>query len=142
MIGEKQNITIGIDPDVERNGFGVYNKNTSELSLFQYDLFDLFTKLLWYKLRYNIIVRLEAGHKVKKTWQARTVGTIKNVGRNNEIGSQIERFLIKRNIKHELIEPCGLSKYTHDQFCNITKWEKNKRTNPETRVAGLLAYKR
>lgn len=142
MKAEKQKITIGIDPDKIESGFSVYNKSTGELSLFQYDLFDLFTKLLWYKLRYDVKVRLEAGHLVKKFWQRRTVGVAKAVGENNNVGYQIERFLIKHNINFELVEPCGLSNYTHDQFCAITKWDKKIKTNPEKRVAGLLAYKR
>lgn len=138
----KQKVTIGIDPDKELNGFGVYNTSTSELSLFQFDLFDLFTKLLWYNLRYDLYVRLEAGHLVKQFWQRRTVGVAKSVGENHNVGYQIERFLVKNNIKHELVKPFGGSSIKHDQFCKITNWDKKKLTNPEKRVAGLLAYKR
>lgn len=137
---QKQKVTIGIDPDKTDSGFAVYHKDTAELFLFQYDLFDLFTKLLWYNIRYDVFVRLEAGHLIKKFWQRRTVGVAKSVGENNNVGYQIERFLIKHNIKHELIEPCGLSKVKHEQFVNITKYK--GRSNPETRVAGLLAFKR
>jgi len=143
----QKRITIGIDPDVDKNGMAIFNHEDSQLSLYEFDLSDLFMQLLKHKAicqknKVELTVRLEAGHRVKRTWQARTVGTIKNVGRNNEIGAQIEKFLVKHSFKHELVEPCGLSKYKHDQFCSITNWDKKKATNPEKRVAGLLAFKR
>lgn len=145
MLNER--IVIGIDPDVKMSGYSIYNSSVNELLLFEYDLSDLFIQLIKQKFvcqkdKIDLKVRLEAGHIVKKTWGRRTVGAVKDVGRNNEIGAQIEKFLIKHNIRHELIEPCGLSNVKHDQFCNITKWDKKKATNPEKRVAGLLAYKR
>jgi len=138
----KQRVTIGIDPDKIESGFAVYYPESGEMHLHQYDLFDLFTKLLWYNVRYDIFVRLEAGHKVRKFWQRRTVGVAKSVGENNNVGYQIERFMLKYKIRHELVEPFGGSNFNHEQFCNITKWNKSKLTNPEKRVAGLLAYKR
>lgn len=142
----KDKITVGIDPDVDRSGYAVYSWQIDALKLEQYDLSDLFVQLLRQKMicssiNSDFVVRLESGHIVKKTWGRRTVGAVKDVGRNNEIGSQIERFLIKNKIKHELVKPCGLSSYSHDMFCKITKWNINKLTNPEKRVAGLLAYK-
>lgn len=134
-------VVIGIDADVDKSGLAVYYKKNKELFLFQYDLYDTFNQLLWYHLRYDVIVRLESGHLVKKFWQKRTVGVAKDVGRNNEISAQLERFLIKNKIKHQLVKPCGLSSYTHEMFCRITNWDIKKLTNPEKRVAGLLAYK-
>ncbi|WP_343566304.1 hypothetical protein [Sphingobacterium sp.] len=142
----KDRITIGIDPDVDKSGYAVYSWQIDALKIFQYDLSDLFIQLLRQKMICNsikseLIVRLESGHIVKKTWGRRTVGAVKDVGRNNEIGAQIERFLIKNDIKHQLVKPCGLSSYTHEMFCKITNWDIKKLTNPEKRVAGLLAYK-
>ncbi|WGQ15606.1 hypothetical protein [Sphingobacterium faecium] len=139
-------ITVGIDPDVDKSGFAIYSLSTNTLELKQYDLSDLFIQLL--KLKFlcesneeSLTVRLEAGHAIKKTWGRRTVGAVKDVGRNNEIGSQIEKFLLKNGFIYELIPPCGLSSYSHELFCKITKWNIKKLTNPEKRVAGLLAYK-
>jgi hypothetical protein len=136
-----EKVTIGIDPDKIENGFAVYNKGNGALFLCQCDLYDTFNKLLWYNLRYEVKVRLEAGHTVRQYWQRRTVGTAKSVGENNNVGYQLERFLIKNKIKHQLVKPCGLSSYTHEMFCKITNWDIKKLTNPEKRVAGLLAYK-
>ena len=89
----QKRITIGIDPDVDKNGMAIFNHEDSQLSLYEFDLSDLFMQLLKHKAicqknKVELTVRLEAGHRVKRTWQARTVGTIKNVGRNNEIGAQ------------------------------------------------------
>lgn len=141
MVVNKQKITIGIDPDKVESGFAVYNKSSGDLSLYQYDLFDLFNQLLWYHLRFDLTVRLEAGHKVKRFWQKRTIGVAKSVGENNNVGYQIEQFMIKRGIKFQLVEPQGYSSYNHELFKKITGYQKG-RTNGETRVAGLLAFKR
>lgn len=137
-------IIIGIDPDVDKSGLAYYIKPQEKLLLHQFDLQDLFETVLdVHKLRAGkVLVRLEAGHKVKKTWQRRTIGVAKDIGRNNEIGSQIEKFLIKNNIRFELVPPFGGSKVNHETFCKITGWDIKKKTNPETRVAGLLAYKK
>ena len=143
----KNKVTIGIDPDVDKSGMAIFNYEDSQLHLYQYDLPDLFQQLLNQHFKsqkndYRLLIRLESGHKVARTWQKRTVGTIKNVGRNLEIGSQIEKFLVKYNIPYELVNPFGGSSINHEKFCKITNWDKKKLTNPEKRVAGLLAYKR
>lgn len=134
---------IGIDPDVDKSGIA---RNfpfdpEEESTLFNLDLFDTMKMLLDMK-GFKLLVRLESGHAVKKSWGRRTAGALKDVGRNNEIGSQIEKFMIKYNIPYELVPPFGGSKIGHELFCKITGWDVKKRTNPETRVAGLLVYNR
>ena len=137
---KKYDFIIGIDPDVDKSGYAIGSVSDKSIILKQYSLWDLFRELVDDNIMFNVLVRLEAGHRIKKTWQKRTPGTIKNVGRNNEIGSQIERFLIEHQIPHELVPPFGGSKVNHDLFCKITGWDKKKKTNPETRVAGLLVH--
>lgn len=135
----KYDLIIGIDPDVDKSGVAFIHTD-GDFYLDQYTLWGLFKDLL---LTYGIksfIVRLECGHKIKQTWQRRTPGAIKDVGRNNEIGSQIEKFMIAHGIPHELVPPFGGSKVNHETFCKLTGWDINKKTNPETRVAGLLAF--
>src|SRR5690606_36229532 len=89
----------------------------------------------------SLFVRLEAGHNVKSTWHKGGNGMAKRVGANHEIGRQIEKFMIKHGIKHELVKPLEGSRINHETFCKITGWDIKRKTNPETRVAGLLAYK-
>lgn len=138
----KARAVVGIDPDVEKSGFALLFPSTGDMELTTLDLFRLFMRVSQLSVKYDLTVYLEAGHTVKKTWQRRTVGTIKDVGRNNEIGSQIEKFLISQGIDHVLIKPKGYSSYDHALFCKITGWNVKARTNPETRVAGLLTYGR
>lgn len=132
-------IFIGIDPDVKASGFAIWNKK--ELQLFSYDLFDLLCQLSLYHAKYKVAVKLEAGWLAKGlNWHKGGYGSANAVGRNHEIGRQIEKHCIKHNIKYDLIKPLGYSSWNHNKFCTFTKWPKNKRTNPETRVAGLLVY--
>lgn len=137
-------IIIGIDPDVDKSGFAIFLTDNQQLILSQFDLQDLFNQFLKYQHTHQdkILVRLEAGHKVKSTWHKGGIGMAKRVGSNNEIGRQIEKFLIKNGIQHELVKPFGGSKVNHETFCKITGWDIKKKTNPETRVAGLLAFKK
>lgn len=135
------NIIIGIDPDTNKSGYAEYFIKEKNLELCQFDLSDLFERLLFVSLTNKILVRLEAGHNVKSTWHTGGNGMAKRVGANHEIGRQIEKYLIKNNIKHELVNPFGGSKVNHETFCSITKWNIKNKTNPEIRVAGLLAYK-
>jgi len=135
----KHRYVVGIDPDVDKSGFAIYCNALKELELKEFDLFDLF-----YELKYipNCFVRLEAGHKVKSTWHKGGNGMAKRVGANHEIGRQIEKFCKRFNIDYELVKPCGLSSINHETFCKITGWDIKSLTNPEKRVAGLLAYRK
>lgn len=132
---------IGIDPDTDRNGFATFDRESSILLLNQYDLTDTFSQLLNLKEYRKIFVRLESGHTLKSTWHKGGNGMAKRVGANHEIGRQIEKFLIKNEIPHELVKPFGGSNMDHQTFCRMTGWDIKKRTNPETRVAGLLSFK-
>lgn len=130
---------IGIDPDVDKSGFAIFYTQNKNLRVFQYSLWDLFEELL--KFKKPILVRLEAGWLIKKrNWNGGGFAGAGDVGRNHEIGRQIEKFCIKFNIPYVLIKPCGLSGINHATFCKITGWPIKELTNPEKRVAGLLAF--
>ena len=62
------------------------------------------------------------------------------VGRNHEIGRQIEEYCIKHVISYDLVRPQGYSSYTHAVFCAITKWPIKALTNADSRVAGMMVY--
>jgi len=131
---------IGIDPDVDKSGFAMYYPKIEKLILNQAVLWDVFHDFLLCSARDNFLVRLEAGHTVKSTWHKGGNGMAKRVGANQEIGRQIEKFCKAHNIAYELVKPCGLSSINHDNFCKITGWDSKIKTNPEKRVAGLLAF--
>lgn len=90
---------------------------------------------------YTVMVRLEAGWLAKgMNWHKGGYGSANKVGRNHEIGRQIEKHCIKHHIRYELVKPLGYSSYDHRMFCAYTKWPITSRTNSETRVAGMLVY--
>lgn len=131
---------IGIDPDCDKSGIAVWHDNEF-VSLSTMDLFDLCDTLLkYYHLQHNVIVRLEAGWLISGTWHKGGNGQAKRVGANHEIGRQIEKYCVKHNIPYQLVKPKGYSSYTHETFCAVTGWPKNKKTNPETRVAAMMVY--
>lgn len=132
---------IGIDPDVEASGISVWHDGEF-VSLATMDLFTLCDTLLnYYHLQHHIIVRVEAGWLIKGNWHKGGSKRSGNaVGRNHEIGRQIEKYCIKHNIPYQLVKPKGYSSYTHEFFCKVTGWPKNKKTNPETRVAAMMVY--
>lgn len=133
---------IGIDPDCSKSGFALHH-NKRVFKLFELTLWELFDQLMYLKSSIrDIKVRLEAGHKVNRTWHKGGNGMAKRVGANNEIGRQIEKFCIEHDIALELVNPCGLSNVNHETFCKITGWDIKQKTNPEKRVAGLLAFRK
>ena len=130
---------IGIDPDVKASGFAVWDKK--KIGLCCYDLTDLLDMLLHLHKNHMVMVRLEAGWLIKKkSWHRGGMGSANSVGRNHEIGRQVEKFCQKHQIPYALVKPAGYSSFTHERFCAITGWPISKRTNPETRVAGMLVY--
>lgn len=141
---------IGIDPDVDRSGFALWDKAKKKLvALSTEDLFDLTALLQAYNSANRIMVRLEAGWLIAKSnFSDRNIlgsrganeRIAKNVGANHEIGRQIEKYCKKNNIPYELVKPLGYSDYKHDTFCAYTGWSGTKRTNSEERVAGMLVY--
>lgn len=134
-----QRYIIGIDPDTNKSGIGVFDRATRKLSVMEHDLFDL-DQFLTTEFNGDLLVRLEAGHLDNRTWHKGGNGMAKRVGANHEIGRQIEKLLIKRQIPYMLVKPCGLSDYTHESFCKVTGWPPHIKTNPEKRVGGLLCY--
>lgn len=157
---------IGIDPDVYKNGFAVFDTSSQQLvecTSLDYD--ELTARLAPYKS--NSFVRLEAGWLVKKSnWKQRVdkvyIGLIKrgystttakdkasliaqrqskNVGENHGSGKIIHTHLIKNDYDFELVKPCGASSFFKSTifFKKQTGW--SKRTNNDARSAAALCYK-
>lgn len=99
---------IGIDPDVERCGVGVYDAETGELEPMTMEFFDLLDFLK--KNREEIFVIIEAGWLNKKSnfhgfGGARGERIAKNVGANHQIGKLIAEFCRRENINYKLFQP-------------------------------------
>lgn len=158
---------IGVDPDLYKSGFAVYDTERMELvECASYEYEDLIEKLLVYKGLHSLI-RLEAGWLVKKSnWQSRQAISYnalkqsglnpdaawnksciiaqrqsKNVGENHASGKLIQRHLEKHGYQFELVKPCGASSFFKDTvfFKKQTGW--SKRTNNDARSAAALCYK-
>jgi hypothetical protein len=138
----KADIYIGIDPDVQASGLAVWDsKEKVIVALSTYTLPEVFEILENYNSNNRIMVRLEAGWLIKGNWHRGGSKLSGNaVGRNHEIGRQIEKYCITIGIPHQLVKPPGYSSYTHQVFCAITRWPIKVSTNTETRVAALLVY--
>lgn len=134
---------IAIDSDVDKNGVcTIESQDNSEnlINLYNMNLWELFNYLFGVG-KYADIVIIEAGWLNKnRSWHGGGKGSAYDVGRNHEIGIQIEKFCKDHKINYRLEKPRGYSSVSHDTFMTITEWKHIKRTNSETRVAGLFAF--
>lgn len=137
---------IAIDPDVKKSGVAIYDGK--DMSLIDMNLWEVFDELKLYRGQTGYLVIIEAGwinkdgsEKKNKSFVAGGKGSAYDVGRNAEVGRQIEKLCKAYDINYRLMQPQGYSdkKWTHEVFCKHVGIE-FKRTNPETRVAGLFAY--
>ena len=133
----RKEFVIGCDPDTFKSGVAIWSKEKG-LFLNEFTLWDAFKYLNVHGSK--SLIRLEAGHKDKRTWHKGGNAMAKKVGANNEIGRQIEKFCIENAFDLQLVKPCRLSNVNHESFCKITGWNLNIKTNPERRVAGLLCW--
>lgn len=146
----KHKIYIGIDPDVDKSGFAIWDANDKRFEEICLEtLPEVFIRLVKLSNEHSVMVRLEAGWLLSKSnFSTRNVygsrganeRIAKNVGANHEIGKQIEKFCVAYNVPYELVKPLGYSAYDHEHFCSLTRWPLNVRTNSEKRVAGMLVY--
>jgi hypothetical protein len=134
-----KHIIISIDCDVNLSGVCIIIDGELEY-LNCMKLWDVFIKLESIKSKEHIVI-IEAGWLNKnRSWHGGGKGSAYDVGRNHEIGIQIEKFCKDHKINYRLEKPRGYSSVSHDTFMTITEWKHIKRTNPETRVAGLFAF--
>ena len=140
-------IYIGIDPDVDKSGFAVWNSSGKQFGhVGQYSFFDLIDQIELLKMFHNVAVVVEAGWLIKKSnWhdkpkQSKAVGEkiAKAVGTNHQVGKLLVEWCKHNNIKCIEIKPMG--KLNAREFKKITGWE--KRTNPEQRDAAMLVFGR
>lgn len=134
---------IAIDPDVDESGVCVAISGQL-LHLSTMPLWELFDFI---KYNSNSKIIIEAGWLVKtKSWHGGGKGSSYDVGRNSEIGRQIEKLCKKHNINYQLVKPQGYSdkvKYTPAMFKAITGWELPKAKKEKTQdmiVAGIFAF--
>lgn len=134
-------IYIGIDPDVSKSGFAVWNTETKKFEVVTaMPFFDLLDELITYSTNCHVI--LEAGWLNKKSnyhfSKSHAIGQriAKNVGSNHQVGKLIEEYLKRLSMPYTLQQP-KRSKTTADEFLSITGV---KVKNQDTIDACMLVY--
>lgn len=141
-------IYIGIDPDVDKNGFAYYHTLTKSLELKSYSFWDLIEEIerVLYILDFDdsFHVVIEGGWLNKKSnWHGgnklASSRIAKNVGSNHQVGKLIVEYCEQNGIPHEVVKPTK-SKLNAETFKKVTGYE--GRTNQETRDAAMLVFGR
>lgn len=104
-------IFIGIDPDVQFSGIGIYNSKTDEISGLKNGFFQTLELIKNYTLIDKVYIVIESGwqnkkynyHYSKNKYTAERIAN--NVGRNHQIGMLFEQFCQFYNIDYELKRP-------------------------------------
>ena len=149
---------IGIDPDLERSGFAVVDREGKRIvDACNLGLFELIDKCRAWSAQTdgNVLVCVEAGwlnkisnfhtHSYQNTSEVRRAMRIaKNVGENHSAGKTISEGLKHYGIEHTAVEPLLKhwqgkdGKITREELALITGF--NERTNQDVRDASLLAW--
>ena len=131
-------IYIGIDPDIEKCGYAVWDKSDSSLEYRTISVIELFEDFKLWNVPIHVI--LEAGWLINKSnWHGKSGNVAqriaKNVGENHAAGKIIEQFLKYYNISYELVKPKGkIDAKTFEKITSI------KRSNQDVRDAVMLVY--
>lgn len=146
-IGGFYMILIGIDPDVEKNGFALIHNKDYELANLTF--FELYDKLQTLKNDFgneSIKVFVECGflnksnwHKIKKGSASINANIGNRTGRNQEVAHKIVEMCEYLNLTHFKVKPTTKKRDNKD-FALITGIK--KRTNQEQRDAMLLIFGR
>ena len=149
-----KHLYIGIDPDVDENGFSVWNKPQQKFeSIEALNLVDMMRRL--HELRDQIaLVVVEAGwlnkgnrhlNYVPKSVKVRNplayaAEAGENTGRNHQRGMDIIEVLEYMEIPYRITKPMSPNNWKNDAdiFKKMTGWK--GRTNPEKRDSAMLVY--
>jgi len=136
---------IGVDPDVDKSGFSVWDSERKEFDhVGQFEFFVLLDRID--SLRpLGIKVVVEAGWLNKKSnfhgrkGQTKAVGEkiAKAVGANHQIGKLVVQYCNENKIKVSLVIP-RTKKLNSKEFSRLTGYK--KRTNSEMRDSAMLVF--
>ena len=131
--------SIGIDPDVEKNGVAV-SENGKITELHNLDFWSLIELL---SRRKDHRVFIEAGwlnpsashHAAQNKFTAAKIGSA--VGANWQVGKLISAYCKRNDIQYFEVRPTS-RKMNQETFKSYTGW--SGRTNQETRDAAMLVF--
>ena len=137
---------IGIDPDVDKSGFAVWNKPAQKFeSIEALGLAEIMSFFQVMKISIEIVV-IEAGYMNKgnrHTFKGQTVAaaakTGENVGRNHQRGMDIVEILEWMKIPYRLQKPSTKNSWKNDEKI-FQKMTGVKGGNPEKRDAAMLVF--
>lgn len=142
----KGRYVVGVDPDIKKPGFAIYDRVNKELttvkSITFFEIFDLLTKLK----DEILLVRIEAGWLNRKSnfhsrgGQSKQAGEkiAEYVGRNHEVSFKLIEACKYIGVPYEVVRPLGTKNIDAAMFKKITGWP--SQTNPDNRDAGMLCY--
>lgn len=141
-----EKITIGIDPDTDKNGVAVWSVTEKKFHLISGLKFWGLINLLKHHKSWgdDLFVLIDSGHLIKKSnfhgskGQSKQVGEkiARNVGRSEQNGILIKDFCDRENIRCEFRKPSG--KWDSNYFKKVTGWQ--QRTNQDMRDAAKLVF--
>jgi hypothetical protein len=156
-IRTKLNYTIGIDPDVEKNGVAIVERETKHLECAAMTFAETLDYLQWVAKRSAeakaaVKVYVEAGWMNRtnwhlKKWDNRGQVVAKGVsqGRNEQVSRMLGEMCEHYGLDWTHIKPLRKMwsgkdrKITHDELCAVTGLVYG-RTNQEMRDAALIAW--
>lgn len=127
-------IFIGIDPDVDKSGFGMWNRVSKDLFITRYSFFDLYgifkdlerkedcmivIEAGWLNKKANFRQMLKSGGKWVKASPRVKERMASSTGRNEEVGKKIVEMCVSLGIDYKLVKPTR-SKTTREGFEKIT----------------------
>lgn len=156
-IRTKLNYTIGIDPDVEKNGVAIVERETKHLECAAMTFAETLDYLQWVAKRAaesgaTVKVYVEAGWLNRtnwhlKKWDNRGQVVAKGVsqGRNEQVSRLLGEMCEAYGMQWQFLKPFRKvwggrdRKITHDELCAVTGLMYG-RTNQEMRDAALIAW--
>lgn len=145
-------LIIGIDPDTDKNGVSIWEKDNTTLEVRSLDFFQLQDYLREQKEQIKI-VKIEAGwlNKIsnfrKSKSKAISDSIARKVGENHQAGKNIEKLCQNLQIDYRLVKPFKKrwngpdGKISHTELKTIVErlgLKMPKRTNQETRDSTLI----
>jgi hypothetical protein len=120
-------IYFGIDPDVKKSGFAIWDNESKELDYGCLPFWDLIKKIDYYARSFEVQFVIEAGWLNAKSnfhsrpYQSKHVGEriAKNVGSNHQVGKLLVEFCEKNKLNFTTKKPTA-KKVTYNYIKSIT----------------------
>lgn len=147
---QTRSIMVGIDPDLKKNGFAIWEKRMRSLKLMDGSFFEVMDWLIEIHETPNVKLKVfvEAGwlnkvsnfHPAQGPKQREKIA--KNVGENHAVGKLLIEFCKLKGMDVKAVKPNknSMTKLDRKEFKKITGYSYN--TNQEKRDAGMLVFAR